>query len=233
MFKALSTEFSKEMQFGFYPSPTDEMLRRFKLKPGQVPKLVMHESNKKVQIYDGELSFQAIHEWVNLRRETFARGGGFDHSESTASSGTAGVNAKPWLAQEVPEVYKQSHKDLCFKHEEGLCVIYLREGEISSDEISMVKSVKAAAGEEVHFRFMWMDLAKENEFRELFAAESLPNVIVFNPHKRLRYTAPLDEPVGKADIQQVLEKIVAGEGRFKVVAQLPEFVNRKQDRDEL
>ena len=240
LFKALSTEFSKEMHFGFYPDPSDDVLRKFKLKPGQVPKIVMQESGhggqgRKTQIYDEELSFQAIHEWINVRRETFARGGGFDHSEGTGNTGGGPtISQKPWLSQEIPEVYKQSHKDVCFKHDEGLCVIYLKEGEITTDEEFMLKSVKVAAGDEIKFRFMWMDLAKEPEFQALFAPETLPNVIVFNPHKRLRFTNPLEDPANKELVAALLDKIKAGEGRFKVVAELPEFSTRKtNEKDEL
>ena len=240
LFKALSTEFSKEIHFGFFSSPSDDVLRNFKLKPGQVPKLVLQESGhggkgQKIQVYNEELSFQAIHEWINVRRETFARGGGFDHSDEgvNPAASNAGVNAKPWLAQEIPELYKQSHKDLCFKHDEGLCVIYLTEGELTADETKMLKSVKAKAGEELHFRFMWMDLAKEPLFKSMFAPEALPNVVVFNPHKRLRFTPASEDAVDQNYIAGLLDKIKAGDGRFKIVSELPEFAARKAQRDEL
>jgi hypothetical protein len=235
LYKALSTEFSKEMHFGFFANPSDSILKKFKIKSGQLPKLLLQESGhgKKTQIYDGELNFSSIHEWINLRRETFARGGGFDHTAASSSEGGQPSAPKPWLTQEIPEVYKQSHKDVCFKHDDGLCVIYLKEGnELSAAELELLKSVKAkTAGESIHFRFMWMDVSIESGFRELFDPSVLPNFVIFNPHKRLRYTTPVDDPVtdGSA-ISSMIEKIVAGEGRFKMVPgqELPAFVDRKK-----
>lgn len=240
LFKAISTEFSKEMHFGFFPSPSETVLKRFKIKSeSSLPKLVLHESGhgKKTQLYDGDLNYAAIHEWINLRRETFARGGGYDH---TAASGgdESGKPAqskpiKPWLTQDIPEVYKQSHKDVCFKHDEGLCVIYLKEGsELTEEETSMLKQLKSStADESIKFRFMWMDMSTESEFRNLFNPESLPNVVIFNPHKRLRFTTPLEDAVESASpISNLIDKIVAGEGRFKMVPgqELPGFADKKK-----
>lgn len=239
LFKALSTEFGKEMSFGFYPSPSEDVLKRFKVKSSDLPKLVLQESShqgkKKITNYDGELNFQAIHEWANLRRETFARGGGFDHTVDTANAGQTQAPARPWLSQEVPEVYKQSHKDVCFKFDEGLCVIYLTDKEISDQETSMLKKVKSAkSGESIQFRYMWLNVEKEQGFKDLFNAESLPNVVIFNPHKRLRFAGPLDESADESKIANLIDKIVVGEGRFKMVPgqQLPAFADRKAEQKE-
>ena len=233
LFKAISTEFGKEMAFGFFPSPSESILKRFKVKASDLPKLVIQESShqgkKRVTVYDGELTYQGIHEWANVRRETFARGGGFDHTANEGAPQSA-PPARPWLSQEIPEMYKQSHKDVCFRHEDGLCVIFLTEGDATDAQIALMKNVKRAkSGETVKFRFAWMNLEKETGFKELFAPESMPNVVVFNPHKRLRYAGPLDEPADEAKVANLVDKIVAGEGRFKVVAgqQLPAFADRK------
>ena len=246
LYKALSTEFSKEMHFGFFPSPSEALLKKFKIKgESSLPKLVLQESGhgKKTQLYDGDLNFSAIHEWINLRRETFARGGGFDHTAATGGDESGKPSqpkpTKPWLAQDIPEVYKQSHKDVCFKHDEGLCVIYLKAGsELTETETGMLKQLKSSTAEEsIKFRFMWMDMSTETEFRDLFNPESLPNVVIFNPHKRLRFTIPLEESVkSPSPISNLIDKIVAGEGRFKMVPgqELPGFADRKkQVKEEL
>ena len=242
LYKAISTEFAKEMSFGFFPTPSEGVLKKFKLRESNLPKIVLHEvthqGKRKSQNYEGELSFQAIHEWVNLRRETFARGGGFDHTlsgeASTQSSSTA--PSRPWLSQEIPEVFKQSHKDVCFKFDEGLCVIYLVNGEISENETSMLKSLKTSKANEgsIHFRFMWLNVAVETAFRDLLNAESLPNVVVFNPHKRLRFAGPLEDPANASNIGHLVDKIAAGEGRFKMVPgnALPAFAERKKTEDQ-
>ena len=239
LYKAISTEFAKEMSFGFFPAPSETVLKKFKLKESNLPKIVLqettHQGKRKSQNYDGELTFQAIHEWANLRRETFARGGGFDHTLSGDSANPSAPAPKPWLAQEIPEMYKQSHKDICFKFDEGLCVIYLAEGAISDQETQMLKKVKLEKSDDsIHFRFMWLNVAVEKGFRDLFNPEVLPNVVVFNPHKRLRFAGPLEEPASEASIQRLVEKIAAGEGRFKMVPgqTLPGFAERKKTEEE-
>ena len=235
LFKSISTEFNREMEFGFFANPSDATMKKFKVK--SLPRLVLQESSnqgkRKSQIYDGDLNFQAIHEWVNLRRETFARGGGFDHTQSATEGGSGTSTSaplRPWMAQEIPEMYKASHKDICFRFDEGLCVIYIKDGEISEQETSMLKKIKSGlVDESIRFRFMWMDLAKETGFKDLFSPDSLPNIVVFNPHKRIRFAGPIAETATGDSIKNLIEKIAAGEGRFKVVPgqQLPAFADRK------
>ena len=235
LFKALSTEFHREMEFGFFANPSEAVMKKFKVK--SVPRIVLQEANhagqRKSQIYDGDLNFAAIHEWVNLRRQTFARGGGFDHTQAQGSEGASPAPARPWMTQEVPEMYKASHKDICFRFDEGLCVIYLKNGELEDAEKEMIKKVKSGIiDENIKFRFMWMDLSKESAFKELFGAETLPNVVVFNPHKRMRFAGPIEEGATQASITGLIEKIAAGEGRFKVVPgqKLPVFADRKAEQ---
>ena len=235
LFKAISTEFHREMEFGFFANPSESVMKRFKVK--SLPRIILQESNhkgqRKTQIYEGDLSFGAIHEWANLRRETFARGGGFDHTQGSQPDAAASAPARPWVGQEVPEMYKASHKDICFRFEEGLCVIYLKDGELADTEKEMIKKVKAGLlDENIKFRFMWMDVAKETGFKELFSPETLPNVVVFNPHKRMRFAGPLEEGATQGSLTGLLEKISAGEGRFKVVPgqKLPAFADRKTEQ---
>jgi hypothetical protein len=104
----------------------------------------------------------------------------------------------------------------------------------------MMKKLKSSvADESVRFRFMWMDVSRESGFKDLFGTDTLPNVVVFNPHKRMRFAGPLEDAVSSdTAIKSLLDKIVAGEGRFKVVPgqQLPAFADRKateQKREEL
>jgi hypothetical protein len=233
LFKAISTEFHREMEFGFFPNPSDAMMKKFKVK--SIPRIVLQDADNKgkrrTQIYDGDLTYAAIHEWANLRRETFARGGGFDHTQSgTSGEGAPSAPLRPWMSQEVPEMYKASHKDICFRFDEGLCAIYIKDGEITDGEVGMIKRIKAGLiDESVKFRFMWMDVAKETGFRELFGAQTLPNFVVFNPHKRIRFAGPMEEAASDSTIKNLIEKIASGEGRFKVVPgqQLPAFADRK------
>merc|ERR1719343_1866367 len=71
-------------------------------------------------------------------------------------------------------------------------------------------------------KWMWMDVAVETEFKALFEPAVLPSAVVFNPHKRLRFTK-LDhgeENEVKGDEQgltKLMDKVLGGDARFKMV----------------
>eukprot|EP00386_Alphamonas_edax_P007273 GDKI01024165.1.p2 GENE.GDKI01024165.1~~GDKI01024165.1.p2 ORF type:complete len:105 (-),score=48.71 GDKI01024165.1:67-381(-) len=86
-----------------------------------------------------------------------------------------------------------------------------------------------------NLRWMWMDMNIESEWAKLFDVSQLPNVVVFNPHKRLRFTKlEQDTAASEENIKALLDKIMGGDARFKMVPgqKLPEFANRAK-RDEL
>merc|ERR1719502_1152445 len=134
--------------------------------------------------------------------------------------------AKPWLVQEVPELTAKSHKDVCFKGE-GLCVIYLKDGELTQAETDMLKGLEKKFTSQLSdrgakLRYMWMNLAVESNYKDLFSPKMLPSAVVFNPHKRLRFTS-LDHGEDneiKGDVQsleKLLDKVLGGDARFKMV----------------
>merc|ERR1712186_17301 len=145
--------------------------------------------------------------------------------------------AKPWLVQEVPELTSKSHQDVCFKGE-GLCVIYLKDGEASGDEINMLttlskKFTSQLSDRGAKMKWMWMNLAIESEYKPLFDASMLPSAVVFNPHKRLRFTSMDhgDEGEVKGDEQglsKLMDKVLGGDARFKMVPgqKLPGWAKR-------
>lgn len=145
---------------------------------------------------------------------------------------------KPWLEQDIPELSGPSHNDVCFKAE-GLCVIYLKKGAITDDESNMLSRLKQSftsnlAGRGTVFKWMWMDLATETEFTKLFQASPLPNAVVFNPHKRLRFTKlPEDTAASKVSISNLIETVLGGDARFKMVKgqKLPSFTLRSTGND--
>merc|ERR1712107_86366 len=80
--------------------------------------------------------------------------------------------AKPWLVQEVPELTLKSHNDVCFKGE-GLCVIYLKDGEASQADIDMLtglskKFTSQLSDRGAKMKWMWMNLAVETNSKDLF-----------------------------------------------------------------
>merc|ERR1719326_2793062 len=196
MFKALSSEqvLRRTIKFGFVKEAESAIVSRFKVK--KFPTLISVAGAKadSREEYKGDITFSAVHEWVNLRSESGmgdkVQGGGAGSEETIEE-------AKPWLVQEVPELTSKSHKDICFKGE-GLCVIYLKDGQISAAETDFLtglskKFTSQLSDRGTKMKWMWMDLATETAYKELFAPEQLPSAVVFNPHKRLHLgeTEPL------------------------------------------
>merc|ERR1719373_117616 len=141
------------------------------------------------ETYKGDLNFLALKDWVNLHSES----GMGDKVQSAGAKEEESIEeAKPWLVQEVPELTRKSHQDICFKGD-GLCVIYLKDGEASQQEIDMLtglskKFTSQLSDRGAKMKWMWMNLAIETTYKELFAPTQFPPALVFNPHKRLRFT---------------------------------------------
>merc|ERR1711920_922462 len=119
------------------------------------------------------------------------------HSESGMGDKVSGAGgkqeesieeAKPWLVQEVPELTAKSQADICFKGE-GLCVIYLKDGELSQSETDMLtglskKYTSQLSDRGAKMKWMWMNIAVEKAYKDLFDPAQMPSAVVFNPHKR-------------------------------------------------
>jgi len=240
MFKALSSEqvLKRTIKFGFVKEAESAIVQRFKVK--KFPTLISVTGPKADQkeVYSGDINFIAVHEWVNLRSESGmgdkVHGGGGAAAEETIEE------AKPWLVQEVPELTSKSHKDICFKGE-GLCVIYLKEGPISAPETDFLttlskKFTSQLSDRGTKMKWMWIDLGIETAYKELFAPDQLPSAVVFNPHKRLRFTKMDHGEDGeiKGDqqaMENLMEKVLGGDARFKMVPgqKLPGWAVRKDD----
>jgi len=83
-------------------------------------------------------------------------------------------------------------------------------------------------------KWMWMNLAVETTYKELFAPTQFPSALVFNPHKRLRFTLMDhgEDAEVKGDeqgITKLLDKVLGGDARFKMVPgqKLPAWAARE------
>merc|ERR1719181_2666856 len=242
MFKALSSEqvLRRTIKFGFVKEAESAIVSRFKVK--KFPTLISVTGPKADQkeVYSGDINFISVHEWVNLRSESGmgdkVHGGGGAASEETIEE------AKPWLVQEIPELTSKSHKDICFKGE-GLCVIYLKDGPISGPETDFLtglskKFTSQLSDRGTKMKWMWMDLAIESAYKELFAPEQLPSAVVFNPHKRLRFTKLEHGEEGEvkgdeAGLANLVDKVLGGDARFTPVPgqKLPAWQVRETKKD--
>merc|ERR1719189_408058 len=225
IWKALSSEtvFKRTVKFGFASEEDTEICSKFKIK--KFPTVIMQRGAKAEtkEVYSGDMTFKPLMDWVNLHSES-----GMGDKVSSAGGGKeeSVEEAKPWLVQEVPELTAKSHNDICFKGE-GLCVIYLKDGDLSQQETEMLtglskKFTSQLSDRGAKMKWMWMNLAVEAEYKKLFEPAVLPSAVVFNPHKRLRFTK-LDHGEDnevKGDEQSItnlLDKVLGGDARFKMV----------------
>lgn len=237
IWKALSSEtvFRRTVKFGFVTDEDKELCAKFKVK--KFPTVIMSRGSKAEtkETYTGEMTFTQLKDWVNLHSESGmgdkVQGAGGGKEEESIEE------AKPWLVQEVPELTAKSHQDVCFKGE-GLCVIYLKDGEISPAETEMLttlskKFTSQLSDRGAKMKWMWLNLAVETEYKALFNPVKLPSAVVFNPHKRLRFTTlehGEDNEV-KGDEQGIVglvDKVLGGDARFKMVPgqKLPGWARR-------
>lgn len=232
--KALSSEtvFKRTAKFAFIPESDTDLVNRFKVKKFPTLMLQAGEKAKTKEVYKGGMSFEAIRDWVNLFSES---GMGDKLHAGSGKAEESAEEAKPWLVQEIPEVTRASHQDICFKGT-GLCVIYLKEGTITPKETEMLEALSKKFTSQLSDRgtkmkWMWMDMAVETGFKKLFDVGGFPNIVVFNPHKRLRFTKIDPDTEKKGDeegITYLLDKVLGGDAQFKIVPgqKLPSFANR-------
>ena len=109
--------------------------------------------------------------------------------------------------ESIPELTKQSSQDVCFKKSNKfVCVMLAKRGrELAPEELEVMESLKedyeGHDGKGPDFRFMWIDLATEKEWAELFDITNTPSVVAINPHKKVRFLKlDGDLPVSKQNI---------------------------------
>ncbi|CRG99920.1 conserved protein, unknown function [Plasmodium relictum] len=236
---ALSNSFNKKLMFCYINSEMQELVNKYNIK--NFPSIIILKKNKVIDTYKGKHNYINMFDWLNVHSETFVLGGGFDISPDKA-------NEKPWKFELIPQFTKLSHGDICFKKaDKGLCLIYLKEGDkLEKSEIDMLLSLKEKFkphidGRGINFRFMWIDIALETNFRSLFDFNKYPSVVVFNPYKRIRYAKLNDDLIAtQENIEKLLEKISGGDAKFTMLKGqvLPEFVQgndntKSNEKDEL
>jgi len=80
--------------------------------------------------------------------------------------------------------------------------------------------------------FMRLDVSTEPDFASVFNFEEgeTPGVVILNPGKKKRYLKS-DKPLTKAGVTDILDKILGGDARFKMVPgqKLPGWAKRADD----
>jgi len=237
--KALSSEtvFKRTVKFGFVTEQDKEVCQNLKITKFPTLLLVRGPKSEIKEKFTGDLTFTSIKDWVNLYSESGS--GTTVHSAHGKETEESIEESKPWLVQEIPEVTQKSQQDICFKNE-GLCVIYLTEGTVSQSETDMLsglskKFTSQLSDRGTKMKWMWMDMKAEAGFKNLFNPPVLPSAVVFNLHKRLRFTLmdhgeDNDVKGNDASISHLLDKVLGGDARFKMVPgqKLPAFAARDE-----
>ncbi|KAH8581795.1 PDI like thioredoxin domain containing [Cryptosporidium sp. chipmunk genotype I] len=239
---SLANEFNKKLLFGFIPNCKKNdvsigITKKFQIS--SFPTIMVYKTaSKPHEFYRGEIKFLPLFEFLNVYAETFVMGGGFSDSESQDSG------SKPWLLQRIPELTGPSYNDVCGKYK-NLCFIYLKKGEISLEELSMLEELQDLftpniAGRGISFKWMWMDASIEDEFMKLFNDDgnkiTLPSAVVLGTNKRLKFAVlPRNiegdlQSANKETIKDFLDKVIGGDARFTNIKgqRLPKFVDRTQ-----
>jgi len=231
--KALSSDsvFRRSIKFAFVSNTEEDIVKKLKIKKFPTFITVRGTKSEIREEYKGDMDFRSLHVWVNLHSES---GMGDKVSNGGGAEETSAEEARPWLSQEVPELTRDSQADICFKGD-GLCVIYLTEKAATSSDIEMLTALKGKFtsqldGRGTTFKWMWMDMSVETEFKTLFAPDALPGAVVFNPHKRLRFTKLEEKAANSQEIRGLIDKIQGGDARFTMVKgqKLPSWAERKK-----
>jgi hypothetical protein len=236
--KALSSDtvFKRTAKFGFVTEDEADVCQKFKIS--KFPSVVMQRkvgNELKKETYSGEMNFLSLQKWVNPYVES---GVGDKVGAGAAQESEGSVeDDQPWLSQEVPELTSKSSNSICFKGE-GLCVIYLKDGAASQAEIDMLagmskKFTSQLADRGAKMKFMWLNLQIETAFKDLFQPAQLPSAVVFNPHKRLRFTKldhgeDNDVKGDESALANLVDKVLGGDARFSPVPgqKLPAWATR-------
>jgi len=220
IFKALSVSFQTKMVFGLARPEDNEVVSHFKVK--KYPTILLHRSrDPKPHEYKDEMKFRPIFNFLNVFSETFVSGGTEE-----------GIESKPWKAAAVPELFKQSADDICFKYEGALCAIYILNDKPSEDLVAIAKSVPdkfksniADRGAEI--KFMWLDITKDASFASVFEGVNSPGLVFLKHGKRNRYIVHT-EALSEKEISQVVDKIMGGDGKFSnIKGGLPALSDRR------
>jgi thioredoxin-like negative regulator of GroEL len=238
--KALSSDtvFKRTAKFGFVTKDEADVCQKFKITKFPAAILQRKAGNAvKKEEFKGKMSFEELHKFIN----PYVESGMGDKVQGSGGKEMDIEDDQPWLTQEVPELTAKSSNQICFKGE-GLCVIYLKDGEASQSEVDMLAGLSkkySAQNNKAKMKFMWINLAIESAFKDLFKADQLPSTVVFNPHKRLRFTKQDHGEDGSiksdaAGISSLVDKVLGGDARFTNVPgqKLPAWVPRDPPKKE-
>lgn len=206
IYRALSNNFNNKMNFGIVRKDQEDLVASYKVKT--FPKVILIKpGHKKPHVFDKEINFANLKEFLNIFSEQFVPKGNEKLSDT-----------KPWLFEPIPEITNDSVKDVCTGLEKTLCVILFSPEKPSDDVINTLKAIKSNYENSLNsfsFKFSWINSSQHNDWVEKFNIEDKTqiDVRIFNPGRRKRFLK-LESEFNKEAIEGLLEKLLGGDARF-------------------
>lgn len=160
VYKALSQNFEKTLQFGLVRESEAALKDKYKIK--KYPSLLVIKSEGKPIKFDSDsFAYSDIFEFLNVHSQIFVDPNAADNTPKQSSA------AKPWLVVPVPEMTKDSANDICLKKDGSLCVMLLVKDRASLDQSTLdmldkvSQSFTSKISRGISFIFSWLDVSKE------------------------------------------------------------------------
>lgn len=212
LYKALSYNFDKTLFFGIVRESETTIAKKYKIK--SFPTILLIKPNESPRKYEGEIKYYDIANFINVYSEIFDFG---DNAKQESNT----VITKSWLNEKIPELHKDSADDIWYS-KKGLWVVLFSNEKPSEDIINTLISVRDKFTSNLddrglQFSFMWIDVAKNNEWSGYFELEKLPQIVVINPGKTKKFIVHHSDLITDSSVSTVLNSITGGDAKFKKV----------------
>ena len=210
IFKRLSLEFNKKIEFGIVRNDMTAILSKYKVN--KFPSIMAIGVDKKTKFYEGNMKYKPIFDFCNVYQETF-----FVVGDDTTPRDEP---KKPWLNEKLPELTKESGNDLCFAVDKVICVVCINKEkpdkkiEDTLIEIQNWLSPKINRGSK--YKFGWINSSTQKAIIKEMGIEenSGPIIVLINRGARKRYHKYEGE-INVDGLRNLFEKLASGDVRFK------------------
>jgi hypothetical protein len=228
--KGLSTDsvFARTVEFAFVGPDGDEAAEAAGAKKKKMPAVQMIVKGKATWYKEKDLSFSALHEWINLFSES-------GMGDTVKGAGAEEVEAEEAEYEKVRELHAKSQNDLCFK-QKNVCAIWLQEGALAEKDADAMLGFESKFAPKtdrgIRYNWMWLDALEEKEFMQAlndqekkvaakegrdFEPYNFPTMIFVKPPKKKReekllsyVRMPSGTKVDASSVGDVIEKISGG-----------------------
>lgn len=231
LYKGLSVDsvFARTVEFCFVGPDGTEVSEAAQVAKKKLPAIQIISKGKAQWYKEKELSFSALHDWINLFSES-------GMGDTVKGAGAEEVHAEEAEYEKVRELHAKSQGELCFK-QKNVCAIWLQEGPTLSDkdadDITAFENKYAPKSDRgIKYNWMWLDVSQESEFKTALVEQekkqaekegrdveeyTYPTMIFVKPPKKKReekllsyIRMPSGTAVGTSSVGDVVERISGG-----------------------